>query len=96
MLKNMLSHLELKNAVKSALTGRFGANEAARPNGKVRFIVTREPYTLLTLSYMHTQEPKKRKTASKATEAEASPTTNTRTVFEEGSLGKLHKLGESP
>ena len=28
--------LELKNAVESALTVRFGAKEAARPKGKVR------------------------------------------------------------
>ena len=28
--------LELKNAVESALTNRFGAKEAARPKGKVR------------------------------------------------------------
>ncbi len=32
--------LELKNAVESALTERFGAKEAARPKGKVRFLAT--------------------------------------------------------
>ena len=40
------------------------------------------------------QEHKESKTAAKVIEAEASA--NTRTVFEEGFLGKLHKPGENP
>ena len=46
--------LKLKNAIKSALVDQLGAKEAAKPKSMVHFLVTWEPFMLLTLPYMHT------------------------------------------
>ncbi|OSC98990.1 glutaminyl-tRNA synthetase [Trametes coccinea BRFM310] len=67
--------LELKNAVESAFTERFGAKEAAKPKGK---------------------EPKKEVTAKPAAQAEPAAASSSRSVFSEGFLGHLHKVGENP
>ncbi|KAA1466688.1 glutamine-tRNA ligase [Dentipellis sp. KUC8613] len=72
--------LELKNTVERVFTELFGAKEAAKPKGK-------EP--------KKDAKPKAAKSNEKA-EAEASASTSTRSVFEEGFLGKLHKPGDNP
>ena len=43
--------LELKNAVESALTARFGAKEAAKPKGKVNFLVTSRAWGIVHSVY---------------------------------------------
>jgi glutaminyl-tRNA synthetase len=39
--------LELKNAVESALTNRFGAKESARPKGKVCFLAAARAHSTI-------------------------------------------------
>jgi glutaminyl-tRNA synthetase len=92
--------LELKNAVESALTDRFGAKEAAKPKGKVCFLVTSRTWGTFHSAdspiYAH-RNPKRARRRQRLLKDEAPATTpNTRTVFEEGFLGKLHKPGENP
>jgi hypothetical protein len=46
--------LELKNAVESALTNRFGAKETAKPKGKVRLLlVSRRALCILLSGVLH-------------------------------------------
>ncbi|KAI0772040.1 glutaminyl-tRNA synthetase [Trametes elegans] len=69
--------LELKNAVESAFTEKFGAKEAAKTKGK---------------------EPKKEAAAkpTKSVAAEPAAASSSRSVFSEGFLGHLHKVGDNP
>ncbi|KAI0824720.1 glutaminyl-tRNA synthetase [Trametes gibbosa] len=67
--------LELKNAVESAFTEKFGAKEAAKLKGK---------------------EPKKEAAVKPSASAEQSAASSSRSVFSEGFLGHLHKVGENP
>ncbi|KZT72536.1 glutaminyl-tRNA synthetase [Daedalea quercina L-15889] len=71
--------LELKNAVESAFSQKFGPKEAAKGKGK---------------------EGKKEapaKAAAAATEgAPSASATSSKTVFTEGFLGRLHKVGDNP
>ncbi|TFK82061.1 glutaminyl-tRNA synthetase [Polyporus arcularius HHB13444] len=68
--------LELKNAVESAFTEKFGAKGAAKPKAK---------------------EPKKETAQSSAAASDpAASASSSRSVFSEGFLGHLHKVGENP
>ena len=57
--------LELKNAVESALTDRFGAKEAARPKGKVSFLITslarRTVHSAYSFIYVHRSPKRERR-----------------------------------
>ncbi|RDX53657.1 glutaminyl-tRNA synthetase [Lentinus brumalis] len=67
--------LELKNAVESAFTEKFGAKGAAKPKAK----------------------PKKEAAQSSAAASDpAASASSSRSVFSEGFLGHLHKVGENP
>jgi glutaminyl-tRNA synthetase len=85
--------LEIKNAVESALTVRFGAKGEAKPKGKVSLAA---PCTCMRLliDIRCQSEPRPAKVVE--AEASSSATPNPRSVFEEGFLGKLHKPGENP
>ncbi|CAL1701118.1 unnamed protein product [Somion occarium] len=69
--------LEVKNAVETAFTERFGTKETAKSKGK---------------------EPKKEPASKPAQKSEGSNATasTSRSVFTEGFLGHLHKVGENP
>ncbi|KAI0722233.1 glutaminyl-tRNA synthetase [Cerioporus squamosus] len=70
--------LELKNAVESAFTEKFGAKGAAKPKGNLK-------------------EPKKEAAESSVASSDpAASASSSRSVFSEGFLGHLHKVGENP
>ena len=73
-----------------------GGGKAQGQGELPRHLTSSRNLSLCLLFDIYAQEPNESKTAAKAIEAEASPTTNTKTVFEEGFLGKLHKPGENP
>jgi glutaminyl-tRNA synthetase len=85
--------LEIKNAVESAFTSRFGTKEAAKPKGKVR-----RSTSIMTMLPTSFQEPKKdREPKAEAQAAEEPPAeTVSEKVFTEGFLGALHKPGGNP
>jgi glutaminyl-tRNA synthetase len=85
--------LEIKKAVESALTVRFGAKGEAKPKGKVS-LATPCAYTPLLTDTSCQPEPRPAKAAEAEASSSAAP--NPRSVFEEGFLGKLHKPGENP
>ena len=94
--------LEIKNAVESALTDRFGAKGEAKPKSKVRLALFCSallpwPCASLLIDIPCHQEPKPSKAAeAEVSSASTSATPNPRSVFAEGFLGKLHKPGENP
>lgn len=72
--------LEVKNVVEAILTKKFGPKPAAAPKGKAA------------------KEPKASASTSKEvnTSTSAPAPSDEKTVFEEGFLGRLHKVGENP
>lgn len=85
--------LELKNAVESAFTEKFGAKGAAKPKGKVRPCHSISQAVLISWH----QEPKKEVAESSTAPSEpAASASSSRSVFSEGFLGHLHKVGENP
>lgn len=100
------SPLDLKNAVEKAFLETFGAKETAKAKAKVCFPISVDrsrmfvPRHSFTEFWIFIQEPKKeaKDKPTKQTEANfsVSASGSSKSVFEEGFLGRLHKPGENP
>lgn len=87
------SPLELKKTVEKAFTDTFGTKEAAakaKPKVCLVYITHCHPYNFP----LH-QEPKKDPKITAATPS-STEATSSKSVFEQGFLGNLHKPGENP